>query len=110
MVKVSLLLRITIVRPDDGLARLTREALTAQQIRIAGFTDNLGRAASNSVLAKQRADAIRHHLIRHNVPADRILVAWTGAASFLAENTSEKGRALNRRVEVQMNGQSVAVR
>lgn len=99
-----------VVRPDDGLMRLVREAQNAQQIRITGYTDSLGAASANTVLAQQRAEAIRHHLVRNGVPADRILMTWTGAADYLAENTTEKGRAMNRRVEVQMMALPLAER
>ena len=81
---------------------MAREAQSAQQVRITGYTDNLGTAALNSVLAQQRAEAVRNHLVKSGVPADRILVQWNGATDFLAENSSDKGRALNRRVEVKM--------
>lgn len=99
-----------VVRPDDGLVRLVREAQGAQQIRITGYTDSLGTASANTVLAQQRAEAIRHHLVRSGVPADRILLGWTGATDFLAENTTERGRAMNRRVEVQMVLPTIAQR
>lgn len=92
----------SIVRPDDGLARLTKEAKTARLIRITGYTDSLGNASWNSLLAQQRAEAIRNHLIKSGTPPERILVGGRGATDFLAENTSEKGRALNRRVEIQL--------
>jgi flagellar motor protein MotB len=100
----------SIVRPDDGLSRLANEAMNAQQIRITGYTDNLGKASTNSALAQQRAEAIRNHLVKSGISAERILMSWTGATDFMAENTTEKGRAMNRRVEVQMMQQPVASR
>lgn len=100
----------SVVRPDDGLMRLVREAQGAQQIRITGYTDSLGTAAANTVLAQQRAEAIRQHLVRNGVAPERILLGWTGATDYLAENTTEKGRAMNRRVEVQMISPSLAER
>lgn len=100
----------SIVRPDDGLSRLAQEATNAQQIRITGYTDNLGKASTNSALAQQRAEAIRNHLVKSGISAERILMSWTGATDFMAENVTEKGRAMNRRVEVQMMQQPVAAR
>ncbi|HMN81116.1 MAG TPA: OmpA family protein [Burkholderiaceae bacterium] len=89
-----------IVRPDDGLQRLGAEAAGAREIRIAGFTDSIGPEAVNAVLAQSRAEAIKTLLIRLGVPAERIFVSWSGNARYLADNATERGRAMNRRVEV----------
>lgn len=89
-----------IVRPDDGLQRLGAEAAGAQEIRIAGFTDSIGPEAVNAALAQSRAEAIKTLLIRLGVPAERIFVSWAGNARYIADNMTERGRAMNRRVEV----------
>lgn len=89
-----------IVRPDDGLQRLGAEAAGAQEIRIAGFTDSIGPEAVNAALAQSRAEAIKTLLIRLGVPAERIFVSWSGNARYIADNATERGRAMNRRVEV----------
>lgn len=89
-----------IVRPDDGLRLLESEGLSAQEIRISGFTDAVGSERANAFLARQRAEAIRGLLISRGVPAQRIFVNWTANAQYLSDNDTESGRALNRRVEV----------
>lgn len=91
----------TIVRPDDGLMRLEAEARAADLIRITGHTDSTGGAVTNSALSLARAEAIRSLLMQRGVPAERILVSGIAGARHLADNDSERGRALNRRVEVQ---------
>ena len=90
-----------IVRPDDGLQRLQAEAAGAHEIRIAGFTDSVGPETVNAALAQSRAEAIKTLLIRLGVPAERIFVSWSGNARYIADNATERGRAMNRRVEVQ---------
>jgi hypothetical protein len=90
----------TIVRPDDGLQRLETEATGAQEIRIAGYTDNIGPDTVNAKLAQSRAEAIRTLMLKRGVPPERIVVTWSAGGRDIAENTTETGRAMNRRVEV----------
>ncbi|HMN84032.1 MAG TPA: OmpA family protein [Burkholderiaceae bacterium] len=92
----------TIVRPDDGLMRLEAEARAADLIRITGHTDSTGGVVTNSALSLARAEAIRSLLMQRGVPAERILVSGIAGARHLADNDSERGRALNRRVEIQL--------
>ena len=90
----------TIVRPDDGLQRLETEATGAQEIRIAGYTDNIGPDSINAKLAQSRAEAIRTLMLKRGVPAERIVVTWSAGGRDIADNATESGRAMNRRVEV----------
>lgn len=89
-----------IVRPDDGLQRLEAEARGAREIRVTGFTDNIGSDALNALLGQQRADSIKQLLVKRGVPPERIYVASVGNSRFLGDNATEAGRAMNRRVEV----------
>lgn len=89
-----------IVRPDDGLRRLEAEAQSADEIHIAGYTDAVGSDEQNAGLARARAEAIRALLLKRGIPSSRISVTWTGTGRYLADNRTEQGRALNRRVEV----------
>ena len=98
-----------IVRPEDGLNRLEVEARTADEIHVTGYTDNTGSIATNTALSQSRAHAIRALLIARGVPVERISVAGLPASQYLADNLTEKGRALNRRVEVQIVRRSTAV-
>jgi OOP family OmpA-OmpF porin len=41
---------------------------------------------------------------QHNIAADRLVVWWYGQANPIASNDNEKGRALNRRVEIAIGG------
>jgi hypothetical protein len=91
-----------IVRPDDGLARLEQEARTADDIRVTGYTDSTGSLATNTALSQARAHAIRTLLMARGIAPERIAVAGLPASNYLADNVTERGRALNRRVEVQM--------
>ena len=89
-----------IVAPEDGLALLLREAGNADEIRVTGFTDATGSRATNDALALARTNAVVQILLRRGIPAERIFSNAVGADAYIADNASERGRALNRRVEV----------
>ncbi len=89
-----------IVAPDDGLGLLLRETARADQIRVTGYTDATGSRASNDALALARVEAVVQILLRRGVPPARIFSNAVGADDFIADNDTDHGRALNRRVEV----------
>lgn len=76
-----------------------------QQVRIDGFTDNVGTAASNVALSRARADSVAHALSEMGVNAARLSLFGHGEAQPVASNASAAGRQLNRRVEVTLIGQ-----
>ena len=82
-----------------------REALgRADQVMITGYTDNVGEEADNFALSLQRAEAVRDHLVTLGADADKFLVSGAGEANPVADNTTDEGRAQNRRVEVAVAG------
>ncbi|MET9501049.1 OmpA family protein [Streptomyces sp. NPDC006622] len=73
----------------------------ATQIRVFGFTDNLGSSAHGDVLSKQRANAVQAALAGDLNNADVTFeVRGYGEQYPIADNASEAGRKKNRRVEV----------
>ena len=89
-----------IVRPDDGLALLEEEAGRADEIHVAGYADGVGSEAANTSVARARAEAIQSLLVKRGIAPERIFVSWQGTGNYLADNGTEEGRAMNRRVEV----------
>jgi outer membrane protein OmpA-like peptidoglycan-associated protein len=69
------------------------------RIRIEGHTDSVGRPKANVKLSQARADAVRMYLIGRGVAPDRLQAAGLGDEVPLDDNSSEAGRAVNRRVE-----------
>jgi OOP family OmpA-OmpF porin len=69
------------------------------KLRIEGHTDNVGKPADNLELSGQRALTIKKWLIDHEVAADRLLAVGFGEQKPLAPNTTDDGRAQNRRTE-----------
>lgn len=71
--------------------------------RIEGHTDNVGSSKDNQVLAQNRAEAVANALKVRGLPESvKISVQSFGLSRPIAPNTSEVGRAQNRRVDVVM--------
>lgn len=70
------------------------------EVRIVGHTDNTGSDALNNQLSIDRAQATKRYLVTRGVQADRILIAGRGEAEPVADNSTDNGRARNRRVEI----------
>ena len=70
------------------------------EVRIIGHTDNTGSDAINDPLSQRRADAARDYLAARGVDPRRILTAGRGEHEPVADNSTDAGRARNRRVEI----------
>jgi outer membrane protein OmpA-like peptidoglycan-associated protein len=92
------------IRPDSqGTLTQIAKLLTDTpdlKLRIEGYTDNVGQAAANQALSERRAQAVVTWLTSHGVAAARLAAKGLGAANPVADNSSEDGRAKNRRVEL----------
>jgi hypothetical protein len=66
---------------------------------ISGYTDSQGTELYNLDLGKKRAESIRNLLIKFGVPAELLTVQSYGKSNPIADNSTEEGRAMNRRVE-----------
>jgi OOP family OmpA-OmpF porin len=70
------------------------------KLRVEGHTDNQGLAAANQTLSEKRAQAVVAWLTSHGVAPARLVAKGFGASKPVAVNTTEEGRAKNRRVEL----------
>jgi len=79
---------------------------------VTGYTDNapIGPAlarqgvTSNEILSQKRADAVMQFLISQGVKQNLISAKGWGEANPIASNSTPKGRAQNRRVEITLAG------
>jgi outer membrane protein OmpA-like peptidoglycan-associated protein len=69
-------------------------------IQIAGHTDSTGTHAYNMKLSEQRANSVKSYLVGRGVPAQRMQTIGAGPDHPIADNSTEAGRAENRRVEI----------
>ena len=73
-------------------------------IRITGHTDAVGTDEANQILSEGRANAVRADLIKRGVEAERLEAEGKGEKEPVADNDTEEGRQLNRRVEFVITG------
>ncbi|RME98405.1 MAG: hypothetical protein D6772_09065 [Bacteroidetes bacterium] len=79
------------------------KAFANARIRIEGNTDNVGSRSSNIALSKRRAQAVADYLIKeHGMSPNRIIVVGNGPDKPIASNSTESGRAANRRTDFQL--------
>lgn len=77
---------------------------TQLKLLVVGHTDNVGEFAGNMDLSKRRAEAVIAVLVgQYKVDRKRLTPVGVSFASPVAANTSEEGKAKNRRVELVPN-------
>jgi OmpA-OmpF porin, OOP family len=68
------------------------------RVKIIGHTDNVGNAAANLRLSRDRANTVVSRLESKGISADRLVAEGVGDQDPIADNATPKGRAKNRRV------------
>jgi outer membrane protein OmpA-like peptidoglycan-associated protein len=69
---------------------------------IEGHTDNIGKEDYNNQLSEDRAKAVYDCLIRNGIDQNRLKYKGFGKSQPIADNNTEKGRKINRRVEFKL--------
>lgn len=72
------------------------------EVSIEGHTDNQGSDAYNKNLSANRAESVYEYLKSKGIAESRMRYEGFGASAPIAENTTEEGRALNRRTEMRI--------
>ena len=74
---------------------------------VEGHTDSVGTDAYNQKLSERRAAAVRNVLVeQYGVGADRVSSVGYGESRPVADNATDAGRAVNRRVEAEVEAQA----
>ena len=68
-------------------------------IEINGFTDDVGNDIANQLLSENRAKAVYDMLVANGLAKNRLSYNGYGELFPVADNTTKKGRANNRRTE-----------
>lgn len=87
---------------DAEAAQLAEETRTAPLVLLRGRTDGVSESVAESRIARDRANAVRDYLVQAGVDPARIRSTWQPVGDHAVENGSAGGRALNRRVEIEV--------
>jgi K(+)-stimulated pyrophosphate-energized sodium pump len=69
-------------------------------VKIGGYTDDVGAPADNLRLSEERAANVRAQLIGMGVEPDRIQAEGYGETHPVSDNSTDAGRAMNRRISM----------
>ncbi|PNV84744.1 MAG: hypothetical protein C0610_15390 [Desulfobacteraceae bacterium] len=72
------------------------------EIVIRGYTDNVGSTKYNKSLSKTRTQIVRNYLVGKGIDPEKIKTIGMGEKNPLLPNTTPEGRAVNRRVEIEL--------
>jgi outer membrane protein OmpA-like peptidoglycan-associated protein len=94
------------IRPDaavilDEAASILNDN-PGRSVSVAGHTDSVGADAYNQGLSERRAAAVKDYLVGKGVDGSRLTTSGFGESSPIAANDTADGRALNRRVELNL--------
>jgi len=70
------------------------------EIKIIGHTDSKGTETYNMSLSERRAAAVKAYAVAQGIPSSRLTTVGKGFSEPIADNTTDAGRAANRRVEI----------
>jgi outer membrane protein OmpA-like peptidoglycan-associated protein len=70
--------------------------------KVGGYTDAQGVAQANAALSQARANSVKAELVARGVPDNRLTTQGLGEKDAIADNSTEAGRAENRRVALQI--------
>lgn len=85
-----------------GVAMVLKE-YPKTAVNVVGYTDSTGGKDLNMRLSQQRADAVASALITQGVEANRLRTTGAGPANPISSNSTEEGKAQNRRVEITLS-------
>jgi OOP family OmpA-OmpF porin len=93
---------------DEAQSILDRDAMAIVKhhpnatFEVAGHTDAVGSDAYNQKLSQRRANNVRAYLVQQGVEPSRMIAVGYGESQPVADNSTEAGRAENRRVELRI--------
>ena len=89
------------IAPDAAQA-LMAGARGAPLVWLRGRTDGTSDSPTESRIARERAAAVRDYLVAGGIDASRIRTTYQPSGDHVADNADGGGRALNRRVEIEI--------
>jgi len=96
----------------EKLARLSGIIIShpGLNLKVEGYTDNVGTEEYNQKLSEKRAVTVRDYLIGNGILLDDVAAVGYGDQYPVAPNTTAAGRAQNRRVQLVVSGEVIGVK
>ena len=93
-----------VLRPESDavlaeVSKVLAEHPEIEQIEVQGHTDDIGPPEVNRKLGQDRAESVVSWLVSHGAKREQLLGKGYGSDEPIASNSTEEGRAQNRRVE-----------
>jgi outer membrane protein OmpA-like peptidoglycan-associated protein len=79
------------------------------KLQVEGYTDNIGTDEYNQKLSEERAEAVRDYLTSQSVQEANISAQGYGKSDPIADNSTNAGRAQNRRVQLVVSGAAIGI-
>jgi outer membrane protein OmpA-like peptidoglycan-associated protein len=79
------------------------------KLQVEGYTDNIGTEEYNQKLSEERAGSVRDYLVSQSVVDANVTAAGYGKSNPIADNSTNSGRAQNRRVELVVSGDAIGI-
>lgn len=83
----------------NQVASILKDHAEVEHVVVEGHTDSRGSADYNRRLSQDRAGSVKAYLMKQGVEANRLDAKGYGPDRPVADNKTDKGRELNRRVE-----------
>lgn len=90
--------------PLLGLGVVLMQVQDGVTIEVYGHTDSVGSDEANLLLSQARVDAVKGFWVSQGADPERITAVGLGETDPVADNTTEQGKQLNRRVEIVITG------
>ena len=93
------------IRPDAAVILDEAASMLASHrgnVTISGYTDSIGTDVYNQGLSERRAKSVKDYLVSKGIDASRLTTKGYGESNPIASNATKDGRALNRRVELNL--------
>lgn len=85
-----------------GSVALVLKEFDENSVEVVGFTDSTGSRETNMVLSEKRARSVASYIINQGVAGQRFSYYGVGPDQPVADNSTSSGRAMNRRVEINL--------